>query len=96
MTPKLLRVALYARVSTNHGQDPEMQLRELREYAASRGWEIAEEYTALGIVRIERLTPSPQPSDGRRAPTPFRWDPRLETESFRQVAEASRQRARRI
>ena len=32
------RVALYARVSTlSHGQDPEMQLRELREYATRRG-----------------------------------------------------------
>lgn len=32
------RVALYARVSTNNGaQDPEMQLRELREYCSRRG-----------------------------------------------------------
>ena len=31
------RVALYARVSTSNGQqDPEMQLRELREYAKHR------------------------------------------------------------
>ncbi len=30
-------VALYARVSTPNGQDPEMQLSELREYAARRG-----------------------------------------------------------
>jgi DNA invertase Pin-like site-specific DNA recombinase len=37
-------VALYARVSTSNGhQDPEMQLRELREYAARRGWEVAGE-----------------------------------------------------
>jgi DNA invertase Pin-like site-specific DNA recombinase len=40
------RVALYARVSTaNHGQDPEVQLRELRQYASSRGWSIVREYT---------------------------------------------------
>lgn len=39
------RVALYARVSTTQGQqDPQMQLRELREYAAHRGWKIADEY----------------------------------------------------
>ena len=39
------RVALYARVSTNNGQqDPEMQLRELREYAERRGWQIGEVY----------------------------------------------------
>ena len=41
----MMRAALYARVSTNNGhQDPEMQLRELREYCASRGWEMAGEY----------------------------------------------------
>ncbi len=34
----LSRVAIYARVSTHNGQDPEMQLRELREYAGRRGW----------------------------------------------------------
>ena len=38
------RVALYARVSTLQAQDPEMQLGELREYAARRGWELAGEY----------------------------------------------------
>ena len=33
------------RVSTlNHGQDPEVQLRELREYCARRGWEVSGEY----------------------------------------------------
>lgn len=40
-----MRVALYARVSTaNHGQDVNMQLRELREYCQRRGLEIAGEY----------------------------------------------------
>jgi DNA invertase Pin-like site-specific DNA recombinase len=38
------RVALYARVSTLNGQDPEMQLAELREYAARRSWQVVEEY----------------------------------------------------
>jgi DNA invertase Pin-like site-specific DNA recombinase len=39
------RVALYARVSTSNGQqDPEMQLRELREYAKLRELTIAGEY----------------------------------------------------
>jgi DNA invertase Pin-like site-specific DNA recombinase len=32
------RAALYARVSTVAGQSPEMQLSELRDYAARRGW----------------------------------------------------------
>jgi DNA invertase Pin-like site-specific DNA recombinase len=44
------RVALYARISTlNHGQDPEVQLRELRQYAKARGWTIAAEYVDRGI-----------------------------------------------
>jgi DNA invertase Pin-like site-specific DNA recombinase len=39
------RVALYARVSTSNGQqDPEMQLRELREYAEHRELTIIGEY----------------------------------------------------
>jgi DNA invertase Pin-like site-specific DNA recombinase len=46
------RVALYARVSTSNGQqDPEMQLRELREYAEHRGLTIIGEY-------IDRMTGS--------------------------------------
>lgn len=40
-----MRVALYARVSTiDKGQDPEVQLGELREYAARRGFEVAAEF----------------------------------------------------
>lgn len=39
-----MRVGLYARVSTASGQNPEMQLSELREYAPRRGWEIFREY----------------------------------------------------
>jgi DNA invertase Pin-like site-specific DNA recombinase len=45
-----MRVAIYARVSTNNGQQsPEMQLSELREYCQRRGWEIAGEYVDIGI-----------------------------------------------
>jgi DNA invertase Pin-like site-specific DNA recombinase len=43
------RVALYSRVSTHHGQDPELQLRELREYAEARGLTIVQEYTDVGF-----------------------------------------------
>jgi len=40
-----MRVAVYARVSLSNGhQDPELQLRELREHCACRGWEVAGEY----------------------------------------------------
>jgi DNA invertase Pin-like site-specific DNA recombinase len=52
------RVALYSRVSTNHGQDPELQLRELREYAGSRGWTITEEYTDLGVSGSKSSRPA--------------------------------------
>lgn len=45
-----MKAAIYARVSTaNNGQNPEVQLRELREYCDRRGWEIAGEYTDIGV-----------------------------------------------
>jgi DNA invertase Pin-like site-specific DNA recombinase len=45
-----MRVALYGRVSTtDKGQDPEMQLRELREYCERRGWTITQEYIDAGV-----------------------------------------------
>jgi DNA invertase Pin-like site-specific DNA recombinase len=44
-----MKTAIYARVSTNNGQDPEMQLRELREYCQRRGWEVGQEYVDVGI-----------------------------------------------
>jgi DNA invertase Pin-like site-specific DNA recombinase len=45
-----MRTALYARVSTSDkGQDPEVQLRELREYCERRGFSIAGEYIDVGI-----------------------------------------------
>ncbi len=43
MTAKIGRVAIYARVSTrDHGQDPELQLVPLREWAAAHGGRITE------------------------------------------------------
>jgi DNA invertase Pin-like site-specific DNA recombinase len=45
-----VKVALYARVSTlDKNQDPELQLRDLRDYCASKGWEIVGEYVDIGI-----------------------------------------------
>ncbi|MGH9253499.1 MAG: recombinase family protein [Vicinamibacterales bacterium] len=44
-----MRAALYARVSTHAGQDPTVQLRELREYCQRRGWDISAEFTDVGI-----------------------------------------------
>ena len=45
-----MRAAMYARVSTkDKGQDTDVQLRELREYAKQRGWTIAGEYVDQGV-----------------------------------------------
>jgi len=44
-----VKIAIYARVSTHNGQDPEMQLRELREYCQRREWAITREYVDIGI-----------------------------------------------
>lgn len=52
-------IALYARVSMANGhQDPEMQLRELREYAALRGWKIAAEYVDHGVSGSKESRPA--------------------------------------
>ena len=45
MQTKPKRVAIYARVSTDdRGQDPETQLRQLREYAGRRDFEVVGEF----------------------------------------------------
>jgi DNA invertase Pin-like site-specific DNA recombinase len=45
-----MRAAIYGRVSTaNHGQDVDMQLRELRQFADARGWQITDEYVENGV-----------------------------------------------
>ena len=53
----IARVALYARVSTCNGQDPEMQLSELREYASRRGWTITSEYVDQGVSGSKESRP---------------------------------------
>jgi len=55
--PTISRVALYARVSTLNGQDPEMQLSELREYASRRGWIITSEYVDQGVSGSKESRP---------------------------------------
>lgn len=45
-----MRVALYARVSTSDkGQDPEVQLSELRAYCQRRDWTVVDEYVDHGV-----------------------------------------------
>jgi DNA invertase Pin-like site-specific DNA recombinase len=53
-----MRVALYARVSTLNGQHPEMQLAELREYAAHRDWQVCEEYVDEGVSGSRESRPA--------------------------------------
>ena len=43
------RAAIYARVSTTNGQNPEMQLGELRELCTRRNWKITGEYEDHGV-----------------------------------------------
>lgn len=52
-----MRAAIYARVSTNNGQDPSMQTRELREYCQRRGWEIEGEYVDAGVSGAKERRP---------------------------------------
>jgi DNA invertase Pin-like site-specific DNA recombinase len=46
----MMRVAIYARVSTaGNGQDPTMQIRELQEFSERRGWIVSGEYVDAGV-----------------------------------------------
>jgi DNA invertase Pin-like site-specific DNA recombinase len=54
----LLKAAIYARVSTsNNGQDPMVQVRELREYCERRGWIAVGEYVDVGISGTKEKRP---------------------------------------
>ena len=53
-----MRVAIYARVSTIHGQSPETQLFELKEYSSHRQWQVAGEYVDAGVSGSKDFRPS--------------------------------------
>ncbi len=56
---KPIRAALYARVSTTgHGQDVGLQLDELRQVAAQRGWALREEYVDAGVSGAKTSRPA--------------------------------------
>lgn len=57
MDAPVSRIAIYARVSTLNGQNPELQLSEIREYAARRGWTIAGEYVDIGVSGSKESRP---------------------------------------
>ena len=52
-----MRVAIYARVSTNE-QDPALQVDELTEYAGSRGMEIVETFLDEGVSGAKDRRPA--------------------------------------
>lgn len=52
------RAAIYARVSTHNGQNPEMQLVEVRAYCEKRGWEIGGEFVDAGVSGAKERRPA--------------------------------------
>jgi DNA invertase Pin-like site-specific DNA recombinase len=52
------RAAIYARVSTHNGQNPEMQIDEVRAYCERRQWEVAGEYVDAGISGSKEHRPA--------------------------------------
>jgi len=56
--PGRSRAAIYARVSTsNNGQDPTMQTREMEEFCERRNWELAGSYVDNGISGSKESRP---------------------------------------
>ncbi len=54
-----MRVAAYARVSTNnHHQDPEVQLRDIRAFCQFKGWEIVGTYIDKGVSGAKASRPA--------------------------------------
>jgi putative DNA-invertase from lambdoid prophage Rac len=51
---KMLRVGLYARVSTHDQQTLQLQMRAMREYAAKRGWTMTVQIKEVGSGAAER------------------------------------------
>jgi DNA invertase Pin-like site-specific DNA recombinase len=58
MEKGIIKAALYARCSTHDkGQDPELQLSPLREYASKRGYIVAGEFVDYGISGTKERRP---------------------------------------
>jgi DNA invertase Pin-like site-specific DNA recombinase len=55
------RAAIYARVSTHNGQNPEMQVSEIRDYCERRGWEVVGEFVDTGISGSKERRPALDP-----------------------------------
>lgn len=52
-----MKAALYARVSTKNGQNPDMQLEQLRDYCKRRGISIEREYVDFGVSGTKESRP---------------------------------------
>src|SRR4051794_15678707 len=95
-TDKNLRAGLYARVSTeDRGQDPETQLRPLREYAERRGFSVVGEFVdhASGTTETRPRVPA-APRGGAQARA--RCRPGLAVRPLRALDASARQRAGRV
>src|SRR5579862_8413382 len=54
-----MKAAIYARVSTsNNGQEPRVQTRELGEFCERRGWTVLPEYVDVGISGTKEKRPA--------------------------------------
>ena len=65
-----MKAAIYGRVSTiGKGQDVDLQLRDLRNYAQARGWKIFREYIDNGVSGRKDKRPAHHlaPANLRRA-----------------------------
>jgi DNA invertase Pin-like site-specific DNA recombinase len=53
-----MKAALYARVSTkNHGQDVQVQTRDLEQFAEARGWQLIDSYLDTGFCGAKDRRP---------------------------------------
>jgi site-specific DNA recombinase len=52
------RAAIYARVSTHNGQNPEMQVNEVRACCQRRDWVVVDEYVDTGISGLKLHRPA--------------------------------------
>jgi hypothetical protein len=70
-----MRAAIYARVSTTHGQDPRMQLREVHEFCQRREWTVIGEFVDVGVSGSKEKRPELDRLLADCIPVPVCWFP---------------------
>ena len=90
----IARVALYARVSTLNGQDPEMQLSRTPGVRFPPRLDHHQRVRRSGRVRLKGIATGTESAHGRRSPAEVRCRAGVEDRSLRSFAEASGQRPR--